>query len=91
MRYAWDENKRNANLIKHGIDFRDAVSIFDEFTYTEYDERFDYGEPRFLTFGLLFGGVVAISHTEDDFVIRIISVRKAEKYEQDKYFKSVRD
>jgi uncharacterized DUF497 family protein len=91
MRYEWDENKRIANFIKHGIDFKDAVPIFDEFTYTEYDERFDYGETRFLTFGLLYGEVVAISHTEDDFVIRIISVRKAEKYEQDKYFKSVRD
>jgi uncharacterized DUF497 family protein len=91
MRFEWDEAKRNANRTKHGIDFQDAVSVFDEFTYTEYDDRFDYGETRFLTFGLLLGEVVAISHTEGDSLIRIISVRKAEKYEQEKYFRNVRD
>ena len=91
MEFEWDEAKRSANRIKHGIDFQDVVGVFDEFTYTEYDERFDYGETRFFTFGLLFGEVVAISHTEEDNLIRIISVRKAEKYEQEKYFRNVRD
>ncbi len=91
MRYEWDESKRIANLIKHRIDFDDALLVFDEFTYTEVDDRFDYGEIRYLTFGMLQGEVVAISHTENDILIRIISVRKAERYEQDKYYKNVRD
>ena len=55
MRCEWDETKRLANLIKHGIDFENAVRVFDEFTYTEFDDRFDYGEMRFLSFGLLLG------------------------------------
>lgn len=91
MRYEWDENKRIANLAKHSIEFQDAIAVFDQFTYTVIDDRFDYGETRYLSFGLLFGEVVVVSHTEDDFVIRIISVRKAEKHEQDKYYKNVRD
>ncbi len=91
MRFEWDEAKRGANLIKHGIEFRDAVTVFDEFTYSEIDDRFEYEEVRWLTFGLLFGAVVAISHTEDDEVIRIISARKAEKYEEEKYYKNIRD
>ncbi|MGH9949723.1 MAG: BrnT family toxin [Pyrinomonadaceae bacterium] len=91
MRFEWDESKNESNRIKHGIDFRDAAKVFDEFTYTESDERFDYGEQRFLTFGLLFGEVVAISHTENDELIRIISVRKAERNEQEAYYKNIRD
>lgn len=91
MKYEWDETKRKSNLIKHEIDFEDTVSVFDDFTYTEIDDRFEYGEMRWITFGLLFGAIVAISHTEDDRVIRIISARRAEKYEEEKYYKSVRD
>jgi uncharacterized DUF497 family protein len=35
MRFAWDERKREANLVKHGLDFRRAVQVFDgpSFTY----------------------------------------------------------
>jgi uncharacterized protein len=91
MRFGWDESKRLSNFIKHEIAFEDAVGVFDEFTFTKADDRFDYGETRFITFGLLQGEVVAISHTEDDLLIRIISVRKAEKHEQDEYVKNVRD
>ena len=91
MRIEWDETKRVTNFIKHEITFEDAVAVFEEFTLTKVDDRFDYGETRFLTFGLLQGEVVAISHTENDDLIRIISVRKAKRYEQDEYFKSVRD
>ena len=91
MRFDWDESKRAINRIKHGIDFQDALSIFDQFTYMKSDDRFDYGEDRLLTFGLLFGEVVAISHTENDELVRIISARKAKKYEQETYYKNVRD
>jgi uncharacterized protein len=46
------------------------------------DNRFDYGEERFVTFGLLQGYVVAIVHTESENHIRIIFARKTTKYEQ---------
>ena len=89
-KFEWDENKRLINLQKRGIDFADVWRVFDNETAT-INDRFDYGEIRYLSFGLLFGEVIAISHTETDEICRIISVRKAEKYEQEKYFREIRD
>ncbi len=91
MKFEWDENKRIINLQRHGIDFADVWRVFENETDTIIDERFDYGEVRYLSFGLLFGEVVAVSHTETDEISRIISARKAEKYEQEKYFREIRD
>jgi uncharacterized DUF497 family protein len=82
MEYAWDEAKRLANLRKHGIDFTDVPSLFDGNTVTVEDDRFDYGEQRFVTFGVLQGRVIAVVHTECEDCTRIISARKATKYEQ---------
>ena len=53
------------------------------------DDRYGYGEQRFVTFGLLQGRVIAIIHTEQKDCIRIISARKATKYEQRTYFKQL--
>lgn len=91
MRIEWDEEKRGVNLRKHGIDFADVENVFDNEVYTIIDDRFDYGEIRYLSLGLLFGEVIAISHTETDEIIRFISARKAEKHEQETYFKGIRD
>lgn len=91
MRFEWDENKRQANLKKHGIDFADIWRVFENETYTKIDDRFVYSEIRYLTLGLQSGEVIAVSHTETDEVVRIISARKAEKYEQEEYFKEIRD
>ena len=89
MEFEWDESKRIFNLRKHGIDFSDVAAVFDSLIVTVEDERFDYGEKRFVTFGLLQGRVVAIVHTEGDGYIRIISARKATKYEQQNYFEQI--
>jgi uncharacterized protein len=91
MKFEWDEEKRLINLQRHGIDFADAIQVFDFETLTEIDDRFDYGETRFITLGLLFGKVVVIVHTETENTIRIISVRNGEKYDEEKYFKEIRD
>ena len=91
MKFEWDEEKRLINLRKHGFDFADAELIFQNEVYTDVDDRFDYGEIRFLTLGLLFGRVVAVSHTETGDLIRVISIRKANKYDQEKYFKKIRN
>ncbi|HEV8577859.1 MAG TPA: BrnT family toxin [Thermoanaerobaculia bacterium] len=91
MRFEWDEAKREANLRKHGIDFIDVESLFEGHTVTIEDERFGYGERRFVTFGLLEGRVVAMVHSETDEVIRIISIRKATRSEESSYFSSIPD
>ena len=89
MEFEWDETKRLTNLRKHGIDFIDVPIVFDGYIVTVADERFNYGEQRFVTFGLLQGQVVAIVHTERDECTRIISARKASKYEQEIYFEEI--
>jgi hypothetical protein len=89
MRFEWDENKRLLNLQRHDIDFADVVQVFESFRHTVVDNRFDYGEIRFFTLGLVNSRVIAISHTETDDVIRIISARKANKNEQTKYFTEI--
>jgi len=91
MRFEWDEAKRRFNLKRHAIDFVDAEEIFAGETIALLDDRFEYGEMRLLTFGLLNDRVVAIAHTETDEVIRVISIRRASKNEEELYFKQVKD
>ena len=87
MKFTWNEAKRKTNLAKHGLDFADVEIVFSGATFTFEDDRFDYGEQRFITIGMLYGRVVVIAHAEHNDVIRVISMRKATKNEQKIYFK----
>ena len=89
MRFSWSDAKRTRNIQTHGFDFVDAPRVFEGPTFTYEDDRFDYSEQRFVTLGLLDGLVVSIVHTESVRQIRIISFRKATKYEQAIYFKNL--
>src|SRR5438876_7880438 len=60
-------------------------------TVTYEDDRFDYGEQRFVTLGLLRGIAVSIVHTETEKQIRIISFRKATRNEEAYLFKSLQN
>lgn len=53
------------------------------------DGRNDYGEQRLLGLGLLDTVVVMIVHVESDDAIRIISMRKADKHETNRYYKEL--
>jgi uncharacterized protein len=86
MIFEWDERQRRGNLRKHKLDFADRPTVFSGVATTAADDRFDYGEARFLTVGLLRGNVVVVAHTEADGVIRVISMRKAAAHEQEAYF-----
>ncbi|MBI4559035.1 MAG: BrnA antitoxin family protein [Candidatus Hydrogenedentes bacterium] len=66
MRFTWHEKKRRSNLKDHGLDFADAPWVFEGPTFTYEDDRFDYGEERFVTLGLLAGIPVSIVHTETE-------------------------
>ena len=89
MRFTWDEKKRKANLKKHGLDFKNAHKIFAGATFSIPDIRNDYGEDRFATLGLLEAEVVVIVHAEYENEIRIISMRKGTKNEQEIFFESI--
>jgi len=91
MRFTWSERKRAINLREHGLDFVDAPRVFEGLTFTYEDDRFDYGEQRFVTLGLLAGVPVSIAHTESTDEIRIISFRKATGGEAKRFFAEVQD
>jgi uncharacterized protein len=91
MNFEWDDTKRKLNIEKHGIDFIGAPAVFTGYTLTIQDDRYDYGEERFVTFGILDGRVVVVIHTEINNSIRIISIRKATKNEEKEYFSQITD
>ncbi|WP_324577567.1 BrnT family toxin [Accumulibacter sp.] len=90
MRYTHDPKKRAANLKKHGYDFEDAPQVIESGrTVTFEDRRFDYDEQRFITLGVLREEVVVITTAETDEEIRVISMRKAERNEQEIYYSNL--
>jgi len=86
MKFTWDEHKRLSNLKRHKLDFADAAQVFQGPTRIFEDTRFDYGEQRWVSLGLLGDTVVIIVHTETEAEIRIISMRKATVHEQELFF-----
>lgn len=87
MRYSHDPRKHAANLKKHGYDFVDAPLVIESpASVTFEDRRFAYEEQRFITLGLLRGQVVVIATAESDEEIRVISMRKAERHEEEIYY-----
>ena len=91
MEFAWSEAKRATNIRAHGLDFVDVPRLFEGVTYTFEDDRFSYGEQRFVNLGLLAGIPVSVVHTESEHEIRVISFRKATKREAQIYFDAIQD
>jgi uncharacterized protein len=87
MKYEWDEAKNHANLEKHGLRFEDSETVFAGPCVTFGDDRFDYGEERLITLGMLSGRLVVIAHAPRDEATRIISMRKGNRREQEIYKK----
>ena len=86
MQFEWDDAKNLENIRKHQIDFTDVSEMFDSPMLIEEDERFDYGEERWSGIGFLGNGVAVVVWTERrGNVIRIISARKANRYERKKF------
>ena len=49
LSFTWDDEKAKTNLAKHGISFEDAKEApRDPFGLELLDNRFDYGEERFI-------------------------------------------
>jgi uncharacterized protein len=82
--FEWDEQKRLANLEKHGLDFFDVVEVF-EAPHIEVPSTYSGKEERFLAIGLLEGRYVTIVFTTRSESIRIISFRRARHEERQKY------
>lgn len=87
MRYQWDEEKRKANVDKHGEDFADAAQFFDwSRAQITPDTRHDYGESLLVACGPRHDGrVMVLTFTVRGPDIRIISYRKANRRERSRY------
>jgi uncharacterized protein len=87
MSYQWNPDKVNSNQAKHGINFADAIAVFeDDFAITIEDQRHD--EERFITIGMdAMGQILVVVYTWRGNEIRLISARKADRSERQQYLK----
>ncbi len=81
MIYEWDEEKRIANLAKHGVDFSMAEGFNWETAIVREDQRRNYGERRFIAVGYLNARLHILIFTLRGGAVRIISLRKANRRE----------
>ena len=85
--YEWDRAKAGENLRKHRVDFADAVGVFEDPQALTIADN-EPSEERFITIGLdLLARILVVSWTSRRHGehIRIISARKANKYETRQY------
>lgn len=83
MDISFDPAKRAKTLAERGLNFADAGRVFAGLTMTRPDDRFDYPEPRFQTFGLLDERLVMVVWADVEGRRRIISMRKCNERERD--------
>ena len=85
--FEWDDQKAARNLRKHGVSFDEAVSVFADgqaLTFAGSD-HFE-SEDRSRTYGVSNKGrLLVVVHTERRNNVRIISARKATRYEKSIY------
>ena len=86
MEFEWDSVKNQRNIEKHGIDFTDAVRIFERPTLTVVDNRRNYGEKRIAAMGTVEDVILYVVYTIRAGIWRIISARRANRRERKKYF-----
>jgi uncharacterized DUF497 family protein len=92
MQFQWDREKCKKNIETHGIDFVDAAEIFSSPMLIIPDDRKSYGESRYIGMGEIQGRIMVIVYTDrSGDVIRIISLRKADKREQSKFKKEIKN
>jgi len=81
----YDPAKRARILAERGLDFADAGAVLAGVKFQFVDDRFDYGEERITTIGLLDGRMVVIIWTRRGDACHVISMRKANDREQRRY------
>lgn len=82
MQITYDPAKRDLTLRERGLDFEDAAVVFAGEIAMRADQRFDYGEDRFITAGSLAGRMVVVVWTPRGDARHVISMRYAHGREQ---------
>jgi uncharacterized protein len=91
VKVEFDSAKDDMNRAKHGISLGAAIDFDWDTAFEREDDRFDYGEVRFVAIGLIEIRLYVMVFTEgsDDDTLRIISLRPAEKHESRFYYAQV--
>jgi uncharacterized DUF497 family protein len=84
MRITCDPAKRQQTLGERGLDMRRAKEVFAGPHLTRKDDRWDYGEPRYITVGWLDSRLVVFVWTPRGVARRIISMRHCHEREAKK-------
>ena len=83
--FEWDESKAKINKSKHGISFADTFAVFEDLNAVTIED-FQQDEQRYVTIGMdAFGRILVVVYTWREDNIRIISARKAIRYEVKQY------
>ena len=87
MRFEWDNAKADQKLLKHGITFNEAQTVFDDPFYVDfYDPDHSENEEQYLIIGTSNQGrLLIVSYTERGDAIRLISARELTRSERDAY------
>ncbi|MBB3472624.1 BrnT family toxin [Sphingomonas sp. BK345] len=83
MKIELDPAKDRANMKRHGLSLKAAAAFDWETALEREDDRFDYGEVRFVALGFIADRlhVLVFAEGSHDLAIRAISLRRAEKHE----------
>ena len=82
MIYEWDYDKAEINISLHGVSFEAIEEFGWETSLITLDDRFDYGETRYVAIGVIGKRLHVVVFADRNSVTRIISLRKANKKEQ---------
>ena len=83
MLFEWDDSKRQSNLAKHGVDFQDALRIFEGPVFEKVNRS--HGEDRVLAVGVIEGVEIVVVYVIRGRHRRIISARRAHRDERQDY------
>lgn len=83
--FEWDEDKRQRNIDKRGVDFRLAALIFSNPVLESDDQRNDYGERRILALGHVGDDCYLVGYTWRGNNRRIISAWKVGRHGEKRY------
>jgi len=87
--FEWDEDKAAGIFRKHGIDFADAVGVFDDPLASSMPDD-DPGEERWIGLGTdTLGRLLVVVYTFRGKKIRIISARRATPTERRTYLRNL--
>lgn len=90
--FSWDPEKARKNLQKHGVDFADAIAVFeDEVAFTMPDVITAVDEQRYVTTGRdALRRILVVAYTWRGDTIRVFSARRASRVDRRRYFEKRR-